>query len=133
MQTMRRFPDKSIDLIVTDPPYAVHTDGGTGSPLGISMTNSYTSNLRDNDISNGYDIVSVNSEFIRIMKNINIYIWCNIAQVYDYLQFYVGQYKCAYSILTWHKTNTPPTYSNKYLTDTEYCLYFHKNAKMLSV
>lgn len=129
MQTMSRLPDKSIDLIVTDPPYEVTVNGGNGNCCPRGLTKSLTASLRDNDISNGYDIVSVNSEFIRIMKNINIYIWCNIAQVYDYLQFYVGQYKCAYSILTWHKTNTPPTYSNKYLTDTEYCLYFHKNAK----
>lgn len=75
LQTMGRLSDKSIDLIVTDPSYAVNTNGGTGSPLGVSMTNSYTSNLRDNNISNGYDIVSVNSEFVRIMKNINIYIY----------------------------------------------------------
>jgi site-specific DNA-methyltransferase (adenine-specific) len=31
-----------------------------------------------------------------------------------------------FDIICWHKTNALPTYSNKYLTDTEYLLYFHK-------
>lgn len=29
-------------------------------------------------------------------------------------------------MLTWHKTNPTPTCGNKYLSDTEYCLYFRE-------
>ena len=32
--------------------------------------------------------------------------------------------------MTWHKTNPPPMCSNKYLSDTEYCLFFRKGAKL---
>ena len=60
------------------------------------------------------------------MKEINIYFWCNKVQIPDYLSFYVGKHKCKFDILCWHKTNALPTYSNKYLSDTEYLLYFRK-------
>lgn len=63
------------------------------------------------------------------MKNINIYIWCNKAQIPDYFNFYVNKHKCKFDIICWHKTNALPTYSNKYLSDTEYCLYFRKGGK----
>ena len=41
-------------------------------------------------------------------------------------EIYVGNLKCKFDILCWHKTNALPTYKNKYLTDTEYYLYFRK-------
>ena len=61
------------------------------------------------------------------MRGINIYLWCNKAQIPQYFNFYVNDLKCRFDILCWHKTNAIPTYSNKYLSDTEYLLYFHKN------
>lgn len=33
---------------------------------------------------------------------------------------------CKYELLCWHKNNVLPTYSNKYLSDTEFCQYVHK-------
>lgn len=78
------------------------------------------------DITKGYDIEKFGKEFIRVMKEINIYFWCNKIQIPDYIDFYVRQHKCKFDILCWHKTNALPTYSNKYLSDTEYLLYFRK-------
>ena len=82
--------------------------------------------LRENKIDKGYNFSEVHAELVRIMKNINIYIWCNKIQIPQLLDFYVGNLKCKFDILCWHKTNALPTYKNKYLTDTEYCLYFRK-------
>ena len=58
--------------------------------------------------------------------NINAYFWCNKKQIPDYFDAYVNKLDCKFEILCWHKHNALPTYSNKYLSDTEYCLYFHK-------
>lgn len=60
------------------------------------------------------------------MKEINIYFWCNKKQIPEYFDFWVTKHKCTFDILCWHKTNALPTYSNKYLSDTEYLLYFRK-------
>lgn len=82
--------------------------------------------LVDANIDKGYDVNEFNTEFIRVMKNINIYIWCNKVQIPEYFNFYVDKHKCKFDILRWEKTNALPTYSNKYLSDTEFCLYFRK-------
>lgn len=60
------------------------------------------------------------------MKYPNIYFWCNKKQIPEYFDIWVNQYKCNFNIICWHKSNALPTYSHKYLSDTEYCLYFHK-------
>lgn len=93
----------------------------------VKKLNKSLSQLTQNtDITQGYDIKLYNTEFIRVMKEINIYLWCNKAQIPDYFAFYVNQHKCKFDIICWHKTNALPTYSNKYLSDTEYLLYFRK-------
>ena len=124
LQYMHTMPDKSVDLIVTDPPYEVATQAGSGSLS--SSVDRVGHNLIQAGISDGYDIRKFGKEFIRIMKNINIYVWCNKVQIPDYLDFYVNENKCKFDILCWHKYNSIPTYHGKYLSDTEYCLFFHR-------
>lgn len=82
--------------------------------------------LEEANLTKGYDIESVCSELMRVMKEPNIYIWCNKKQIMPYLKFFVEEYHCKFDILFWNKTNAMPTYSNKYLTDCEYLLYFRK-------
>ena len=60
------------------------------------------------------------------MKRINCYIWCNKAQIPEYLNYFVRELDCSFDIIIWWKTNPPPTFHNKYLSDKEYCLYFRK-------
>ena len=126
LEILKQIKDKSVDLIVTDPPYDVDTTGGGGTINTIKKLNKSLEDLDNANISNGYDIELYNTEFVRVMKNINIYIWCNKVQIPDYFNFYVNKLKCKFDILCWHKGNALPTYSNKYLSDTEYCLYFRR-------
>lgn len=58
------------------------------------------------------------------MKKINIYIWCNKEQIFDYLQYFVKNKQCNFEIIIWGKTNPPPFLGGHYLKDKEYCLYF---------
>lgn len=125
LETIKKIPNKSIDLIVTDPPYEVITTGG-GSINKVKKLDKSLQDLEDANIANGYDIELFGKEFIRVMKEINIYLWCNKTQIPNYFDFYVNQHKCKFDIICWHKTNAMPTYSNKYLSDTEYLLYFRK-------
>lgn len=126
LEVMKNIPDNSIDLIVTDPPYLISATNVGGSVNKVKKLNKSLKDLVDANIDNGYDIQKFNTEFVRIMKNINIYIWCNKVQIPEYFNFYVNQHKCKFDILCWHKNNALPTYSNKYLSDTEYLLYFRK-------
>ena len=126
LEILKSMPDKSVDLIITDPPYDISATNGGGSVNKIKKLDKSLVDLVDANIDKGYDIETFNREFVRVMKDINIYIWCNKKQIPDYFNFYVNKLKCKFDIITWHKPNALPTYSNKYLSDTEYCLYFRK-------
>lgn len=42
------------------------------------------------------------------------------------LDYFVKNKKCNWNILSWHKTNPVPACGNKYLTDTEFILFFRE-------
>lgn len=126
LEILRTIPDNSIDLIVTDPPYTISATNGGGSINKAKKLNKSLEALTELNITDGYDVDRYNTEFVRVMKEINIYVWCNKLQIPDYFDFYVKKHNCKFDIICWHKTNALPTYSNKYLSDTEYCLYFRK-------
>lgn len=126
LKIIKNIPNNSIDLIATDPPYDISATNGGGTINNVKKLNKSLEDLVVADITSGYDIEAFGEEFIRIMKEINIYLWCNKKQIPAYFDFYVNKHKCKFDILCWHKTNALPTYSNKYLSDTEYLLYFRK-------
>lgn len=122
-EAIKNIPDKSIDLIVTDPPYEIYANGGGGA-FGVENRNYH------NDVSKKLNYGVSNEllkELVRVMKKINIYIWCNKTQLRQYLDFF-EELGATADLLTWHKTNPIPTCNNKYLSDTEYCLYFRKDS-----
>lgn len=118
--------DNSIDLIIIDPPYLLNMDGGKKGKSRFAKTLlSLEKELTDADLIDNYDL-SILNEFIRIQDKVNIYIWCNLAQIRQYLDFFIGEHNCSYEIIIWNKTNAMPLFNNKYLNDKEYCLYFRK-------
>ena len=124
LDILKNIPTASIDLVVTDPPYEVSASNGGGICNSVMHLNKSLKSLVDLNIDNGYDFDNVNRELIRVMRNINIYLWCNKLQIPRYFNLYVNELKCKFDIIRWEKTNPLPTYHNKYLTDTEFCLYF---------
>ena len=126
-KAIKDIPDSSIDLIIIDPPYEIDsTTGGTNSKLAKSIMNmnSQLESKRET-IANGIND-DILLELLRIQKKTNIYIWCNHKQIIKYLDFFVTKNDCKFDILIWEKTNAIPLFSNKYMTDKEYCLYFRK-------
>lgn len=127
-ELIKQIPDNSIDLILTDPPYDFHC--GTINKTGI-FKNRYVApgkEIVNMNINSGYDM-SILKEFIRVLKNINIFLWCNKEQIKDYLNYF-SNYDVSFEILTWHKTNPTPLTKNTFLPDTEYCLYFREKGKV---
>lgn len=124
-ELIKTLPDKSIDLVVTDPPYLIEsTETGSKSRLAKSIQK------MNNQLAEGGLTTGVNNtileELVRVMKKINIYIWCNHKQLPQYLDYFVTRLGCRFDILIWNKTNATPLFNNKYLTDKEYCLYFRR-------
>jgi site-specific DNA-methyltransferase (adenine-specific) len=125
-ELVKQIEDGSVNLIVTDPPYIVSKSQGGGSVNNIKKLNVSLQELDRAKLRDGYDIAEFSKEVVRIQGGrINAYFWCNKLQIPEYFKTYVENLGCKFEIICWHKMNALPTYSNKYLSDTEYCLYFH--------
>ena len=125
-KAIKEIPDKSIDLIVTDPPYELETEGSKENNISKTFANC---NNELKAISNGIDI-SILDEFMRVMKKPNIYLWCNKKQIPMYLDYFVTKHNCSFEIMVWCKTNPTPLCGGNYLIDKEFCLYFRKGVKL---
>lgn len=127
---IKKIPDKSVDLIVTDPPYEIGEGGMTGLFKWKGRSQVYMSEILDNDFGKGFDF-SLLDEWYRVMKKTNIYIWCNKEQIPTYLNYFVKEKKCNFEIFVWHKENVPPFTCGHYLKDKEYCLFFWESGVYL--
>lgn len=123
--------DNSIDLVIIDSPYNINTrKNRVGYNRITESIIKVENNLANHNLTENYDFFLLNG-LIRIMKKINIYIWCSKSQIEDYLKYFIDKHKCRYEILILNKTNTMSLYSNKYINDKEYCLYFRKESKCI--
>jgi DNA modification methylase len=125
-ELIKNLPDKSIDLIVTDPPYQLETEGSKENSISKTFANC-NSELKEIDEGIRLEILD---EYMRVMKRPNIYIWCNKKQIPDYLDFFVKKHGCSFEIMTWLKTNPTPLCGGNYLIDKEFCLYFRKGVRL---
>ena len=132
-ELIKQVPDKSIDLIITDPPYEItglHSKKNGFFKWKGSSTK-YLNQLVSTNLGVGINL-EILPELVRVMKKINIYLWCNKEQIYDYMTFFVKERKCNFEIIVWAKTNPAPFVGGHYLKDKEYCLYFWERGVKLS-
>lgn len=128
--------DKSIDLVVTDPPYE-HVQGGMKSKKfntgtwkkGSYMTEEMSSFKRD-DIFKWLDII------IPKMKKVNMYIFCSKLQLRHYFEYLALHKKLKFDLLVWDKSSENDTYSMKntkfYAQDIEYIVRIYESGVSLN-
>lgn len=121
LEEMRKLPDGSVDLVVTDIPYDINVKQGAGA-YGTRKNWNVVQTL--STLSDGITD-EVLEELCRVMKRINIYIFCSKAQIPHLLEFFLAK-KCNWQLITWHKDNAIPACGNSYMPDTEYCLFFRE-------
>jgi len=124
---IKEIPDKSIDLVLTDPPYDIGTSHGSG--IWKTQEAAYLKQIESAEINNGFDF-SLLDELCRVLKKINIYIFCSKSQVLKLLNYFVAK-GCNFEILLWEKDNPPPLCGTHYLVDKEFCLYFWETGAYL--
>ncbi len=113
-EAIKQIPDKSVDLIVTDPPYLLETRGS-----GFHKKRDYYDKIHENGLAVGVQ-KKLLLEFERVMKRTNIYIFCNKNLLPMLFDFYKDK---NFDLLVWHKVNPIPTVNDKYLSDVEYVLF----------
>ena len=119
-EVLKNIPDNSIDLVITDPPYLLTSHEGAGA-FGKSKRKYHT---EIEPLTENFNLEILN-QLVRVMKKINIYLWCSKDQLRQYIDFF-EDLGCKTELLCWHKTNPVPTCNNKYLSDTEYLLFFRE-------
>jgi len=134
LELMKEIPDKSVDLVVTDPPYKFENQGGGFYAKNDSTHRQYLDNLKNIKCCefNPYEFLNkLNPK----MKSFYGYFFCNKSLVEDYIKF-ARDNKYQFDILIMAKSNPIPAYNNHHLSDLEYIImirdkgtYFskHKN------
>ena len=143
-EILKDIPTGSVDLVIIDPPYEFVDATGGGSygnkrgkaGLGNDYHEEYAKIYHENtalgkrkkgglnelsSICKGFDL-SILDELCRVLKKINMYVWCSKGQVGKLLTYFEDK-GCFIDILTWHKTNPIPTCNGTYLNDTEYLIF----------
>ena len=112
------------DLVFTDPPYKLETEGGCKGKIGKSLK------------KQGGDIAFIAdfnpSDFLKVLPSVfskntfNAYIFCNKELLPIYLNWAVEN-KLAFNVLIWKKPSAIPI-GDSHRPDIEYLLFFRKNA-----
>lgn len=117
---IKKIPDSSIDLILTDPPYNI-SQYSTGN-IKIKGRNEI-----NNDIADWDDIVfepkKLLNDFKRILKpNGNIFVFTSYNQIGKWHEAFDSEFD-TFQFFVWHKTNpVPKFYKNGFLNSCEIIL-----------
>ena len=125
LELVKDIPDKSVDLLLTDPPY-LHIKGGCkskGLNKGVRDTKSkVVSNMSDfgeKEINEFLDIVKPK------MKIFNAYIFCSKLQIPYYLNWALKN-KCQFDVLIWDKDFTGIISRKFFAPNIEYIIRIYK-------
>ncbi len=119
LEGLRKMPDNSVDLILSDPPYALDNSDGIGT--GVAKDYKY---LKEIDyMCNGFDL-RILDECMRVLRG-NAFFFCSKDQIPMYIKYFAGT-DMNIQVLTWSKTDAPPLCCGKYLSDTEYIIYAYR-------
>ena len=121
-ELIKDIADKSIDCVMMDPPYDIKGIHGSGI-MATRKAGSFAKEIERDKLDVGIKF-EILEELVRVMKHINIYIWCNKSLVLPLLKYFVEEKKCNHEILFWGKLAPMPFCGTHYLCDKEYCLYF---------
>lgn len=127
---IKDIPDKSIDCVYIDIPYLYDNGGAGKSELGLRIKKQ-SETLLNAGISDGINY-EIFDELCRVMKKINIFIWCSKLQLLDIMEYFIKCKGCLFELLVWTKTNPTPAVNGTWLPDIEYCLYFKEKGVKLN-
>ncbi|MGL5646718.1 MAG: DNA-methyltransferase [Clostridium sp.] len=124
LEVMKEIPSKSVDLIVTDPPYLINYQSNYRKKKYDKIENDYNSNEM---------IISYFSECNRILKNNTaIYCFCSWHNIDFFKQEFEKYFKLK-NIIVWNKNNTSMgDLKGSYAPKHEFVLFGHKGRRIIN-
>ena len=139
---IKDIPDNSVDMIYTDPPYEstglVYKKPRVGKYKKLQeMFDRFQNRLTGNqgvtedgktDLTKLYDgyNMEIYEDWKRVLKRINIMVWCNKKQLPRLLAYWYDEKTTNYDIILWQKTNDMPICGNQMRKDLEYLLWIRE-------
>lgn len=112
---------KKADMVFTDPPYLIQTQGGGALQKSFNKTAERIKDIVDFKPKDFLGILPI------VFNNcMNTYIFCNKDLIPDYLN-YAKDNKYNFNILTWCKKQVVPFTGGHHYSDIEYMIYLTKN------
>lgn len=122
---LKHIPTKSIDFVLTDPPYDLENHGGGKSNLA---TKTHLNHGHIDFISNSFDMEKIFQEIERICKVVNLVVFCSNKQISKIMSYWENK-KYSVSLMVWDKPNPLPFGNGKYISNLEFIIYVRgKNA-----
>ena len=104
---LKKIPDNSIDLILTDPPYNI-AQYSTGN-MSFDWRSDINNDLAEWDL-NALNPVDLLPEFKRILSPTgNIFIFCSYNLIGEYHKVFDPEFD-TFQFMVWHKTNPVPNF-----------------------
>ena len=130
LELMKDIPDKSIDLVVTDPPYKFENQGGGFYARNKSTQRVYLDSLKNINCCefNPYEFLNILKPK---MKKFYGYFFCNKTLIEDYIKF-ARDNKYNFDVLVMAKSNPIPFYNNHHLSDLEYIILIREKGTYFS-
>ncbi len=132
LEGMKRIPDKSIKLIVTDPPY-LHVKGGmkskkynTGTWKAESDMVTKMSDFNKDKIFQFLDLS------LQKMEKANMFIFCSKLQLVHYFEYISQHKKLKYDLLVWDKVKYSMKCTKCYTNDIEYVVRIYQDGVSLN-
>lgn len=130
IEELRKLPDRSIDLCITDPPYQFISNNTNGGGFMSNGNKKHLDSIKDSFGLN-YNPAMFLNELRRVMKFMNLYIFTNKNLLVEYLSF-AREHKYSFDILKWLKPNPVPVNNGHYLIDTEYIVLMRERGSVFN-
>ena len=140
LEGMKRLPDKSVDLMITAPPY-LHVKGGMKSKR-FNVGRVWSADSRMVNEMSDFDkkeIFNFLDASLRVLKKANMYIFCSKLQLIHYFE-YISEYNASvpksralkYDLLIWDKLDNRMMSSKFHASDIEYIVRIYEQGVSLN-
>lgn len=121
MEVMKELPDKSVQLIATDPPYEFISKSPVGGGFMDKENKRHLHKINDT-FGMTYDPIQFLNASKRLMDKFNGYFFTNKSLLTKYIQF-AEENNYKWDILLYSKPNPVPINNGHYLIDKEYIVF----------